>query len=52
VRELSQYLEIEILGLDSIATETEVLEAIKTALLLEAEDNSTTVRSLRLGFGA
>lgn len=51
VRELIQFSEIEILGLDGITTETEVLDALRSAAKLADEDTSVKIRSLRRGLG-
>lgn len=51
VRELIQFSEIEILGLDGVTTETEVLDALRLAAKLTDEDTTVKIRSLRTGLG-
>jgi len=49
VRELIQFSEIEILGLDGITTETKVLDALRSAAKLADEDTGIKIRSFRRG---
>jgi len=51
VRDLIQFSEIEIFGLDGITTETEVLDALRSAAKLADGDTSVKIRSPRRGHG-